>query len=52
MADVGREAIVGAGAVVVEPLPRGVTAVGVPAQIVKSGGSSASDPATGSTEAL
>ena len=52
MADVGRDAIVGAGAVVVEPLPGGVTAVGVPARIVKGSVSLVSDPAMRSSEAL
>lgn len=35
MADVGRETIVGAGAVVTRPLPDRVVAAGVPAQIVR-----------------
>ncbi|MGL5094466.1 MAG: acyltransferase, partial [Planctomycetia bacterium] len=35
MADVGRRSIVGAGAVVVHPLPDDVVAVGVPARIVR-----------------
>jgi acetyltransferase-like isoleucine patch superfamily enzyme len=36
MADVGRDTIVGAGAVVVQPLPDRVVAAGVPARIVRS----------------
>jgi acetyltransferase-like isoleucine patch superfamily enzyme len=41
MADVGRNSIVGAGAVVTKPLPDGVTAGGVPARILsrREGGS-------------
>jgi acetyltransferase-like isoleucine patch superfamily enzyme len=35
MADVGRETIVGAGAVVTRPLPDRVVAAGVPAQVVR-----------------
>jgi acetyltransferase-like isoleucine patch superfamily enzyme len=35
MADVGRATVVGAGAVVVQPLPAHVVAVGVPAEVVK-----------------
>jgi acetyltransferase-like isoleucine patch superfamily enzyme len=36
MADVGRETVVGAGAVVAKPLPAEVIAVGVPARVVRS----------------
>jgi virginiamycin A acetyltransferase len=36
MADVGRDTIVGAGAVVVKPLPDGVVAGGVPARVLRS----------------
>jgi len=36
MADVGEATIVGAGAVVTEPLPANVVAVGVPARVIKS----------------
>jgi len=36
MADVGRETVVGAGAVVTRPLPDGVVAAGVPARVVRS----------------
>lgn len=35
MADVGRDTVVGAGAVVTKPLPDGVVAVGVPARVVR-----------------
>ena len=35
MADVGRETIVGAGAVVTKPLPDGVVAAGVPARVLR-----------------
>jgi acetyltransferase-like isoleucine patch superfamily enzyme len=35
MADVGRDTIVGAGAVVTRPLPDGVVAAGVPARVVR-----------------
>jgi acetyltransferase-like isoleucine patch superfamily enzyme len=35
MADVGRDTVVGAGAVVTRPLPDGVIAVGVPARVVR-----------------
>jgi len=35
MADVGRETIVGAGAVVTRPLPDRVVAAGVPAQVIR-----------------
>lgn len=35
MADVGKECIVGAGAVVNKPIPDGAVAVGVPARVVK-----------------
>jgi virginiamycin A acetyltransferase len=38
MADVGRDTIVGAGAVVTKPLPDRVVAAGVPAQILRSRG--------------
>ena len=36
MADVGRDTVVGAGAVVTKPLPDAVIAVGVPARVVRS----------------
>src|SRR5262249_18395192 len=36
MADVGRDTVVGAGAVVVKPLPDEVIAAGVPARVVRS----------------
>lgn len=36
MADVGRDTIVGAGAVVTRPLPDAVVAVGVPARVMRS----------------
>lgn len=36
MADVGRDTIVGAGAVVARPLPEGVVAAGVPARVIRS----------------
>jgi acetyltransferase-like isoleucine patch superfamily enzyme len=36
MADVGRDTVVGAGAVVTRPLPDGVVAVGVPARVIRS----------------
>jgi virginiamycin A acetyltransferase len=36
MADVGRNTVVGAGAVVTRPLPDGVVAAGVPARVVRS----------------
>jgi len=36
MADVGRDSIVGAGAVVTKPVPDRVLAAGVPAQVIKS----------------
>jgi virginiamycin A acetyltransferase len=35
MADVGRDTVVGAGAVVTKPLPDGVIAVGVPARVIR-----------------
>jgi acetyltransferase-like isoleucine patch superfamily enzyme len=35
MADVGADVIIGAGAVVTKPIPEGVIAAGVPAQIIK-----------------
>jgi acetyltransferase-like isoleucine patch superfamily enzyme len=35
LADVGRDTIVGAGAVVTRPLPDGVVAAGVPARVVR-----------------
>jgi acetyltransferase-like isoleucine patch superfamily enzyme len=35
MADVGRDSVVGAGAVVTRPVPDGVVAAGVPARVVK-----------------
>jgi virginiamycin A acetyltransferase len=38
MADVGRDSVVGAGAVVTQPLPAGVVAAGVPARIVRHRG--------------
>jgi acetyltransferase-like isoleucine patch superfamily enzyme len=45
MADVGKNTVVGAGAVVTRPLPDGVLAAGVPARIVKRLGEPASVPA-------
>jgi virginiamycin A acetyltransferase len=36
MADVGRDTIVGAGAVVTKPLPDHVIAAGVPARVIRS----------------
>jgi acetyltransferase-like isoleucine patch superfamily enzyme len=36
MADVGRDTIVGAGAVVTKPLPDEVIAAGVPARVIRS----------------
>ncbi len=36
MADVGRDSIVGAGAVVTSPIPDGVVAVGVPARVIRN----------------
>ena len=45
LADVGRETIVGAGAVVTHPLPDRVIAAGVPARIVKRRDEPASVPA-------
>ena len=36
MADVGKHSVIGAGAVVTEPLPDYVIAGGVPAQIIKN----------------
>jgi acetyltransferase-like isoleucine patch superfamily enzyme len=38
MADVGRDTVVGAGAVVTKPLPDGVVAAGVPARVLRSRG--------------
>jgi virginiamycin A acetyltransferase len=38
MADVGANSVIGAGAVVTEPIPEGVVAVGVPARIVRQRG--------------
>jgi acetyltransferase-like isoleucine patch superfamily enzyme len=38
MADVGRHAIVGAGAVVTRPIPDGVVAAGVPARVIRPRG--------------
>jgi virginiamycin A acetyltransferase len=35
MADVGRDTIVGAGAVVTQPIPAGVIAAGVPARVIR-----------------
>ncbi|HVS37881.1 MAG TPA: acyltransferase [Gemmataceae bacterium] len=46
MADVGRESVVGAGAVVAKPLPDAVIAVGVPARVVRSRGEAATPLAT------
>jgi acetyltransferase-like isoleucine patch superfamily enzyme len=45
LADVGRNTIVGAGAVVTHPLPDDVIAAGVPARVVKRRGEPASVPA-------
>jgi acetyltransferase-like isoleucine patch superfamily enzyme len=45
LADVGRNTVVGAGAVVTHPLPDGVIAAGVPARVVKRRGEPASVPA-------
>lgn len=45
LADIGRNTIVGAGAVVVHPLPDDVIAAGVPARVVKRRGEPASVPA-------
>jgi acetyltransferase-like isoleucine patch superfamily enzyme len=36
MADVGRDSIIGAGAVVTKPIPDGILAAGVPAQVIRS----------------
>ena len=36
MADVGRDTVVGAGAVVTKPLPDAVVAAGVPASVLRS----------------
>ena len=36
MADVGRDSIVGSGAVVTRPVPDGVVAAGVPARVLKA----------------
>ena len=36
MADVGRDTVVGAGAVVTKPLPDGVVAAGIPARVLRS----------------
>jgi acetyltransferase-like isoleucine patch superfamily enzyme len=38
MADVGRDAIVGAGAVVTTPIPDRAIAVGVPARVIRTRG--------------
>jgi acetyltransferase-like isoleucine patch superfamily enzyme len=38
MADIGRDTVVGAGAVVVKPLPDAVIAAGVPARVIRSRG--------------
>jgi len=38
MADVGRNSIIGAGAVVTRPIPEGVVAAGVPAKIIRERG--------------
>ncbi len=45
LADVGRDTIVGAGAVVTRPLPDRVIAAGVPARIVRRRDDAASVPA-------
>jgi virginiamycin A acetyltransferase len=45
LADVGRDTIVGAGAVVTRPLPDGVIAAGVPARVVRQRDPSGSVPA-------
>ena len=44
MADVGRDAIVGAGAVVTKPIPDRAIAVGVPARVVRLRGTPAAAP--------
>jgi acetyltransferase-like isoleucine patch superfamily enzyme len=36
MADVGRDAVVAAGAVVTKPIPPAVVAVGVPAKVIRT----------------
>lgn len=38
MSDVGRDAVVGAGAVVTKPIPDGVIAAGVPARVIRARG--------------
>jgi acetyltransferase-like isoleucine patch superfamily enzyme len=35
MADVGRNAVIGAGAVVTSPIPDNVVAAGVPARVIR-----------------
>jgi acetyltransferase-like isoleucine patch superfamily enzyme len=35
MADVGRDSVIGAGAVVTGPIPDGVVAAGVPARVLR-----------------
>jgi virginiamycin A acetyltransferase len=43
MADVGRQAIVGAGSVVTRPIPDSTIAAGVPAKVIRERGRSAAD---------
>jgi virginiamycin A acetyltransferase len=45
LADVGRDTIVGAGAVVTQPIPHGVIAAGVPARVVRRRDEAGSLPA-------
>lgn len=52
LANVGQESIVGAGAVVVDPLPPGATGVGVPARVVRSHASAFANPVDGPTSAV
>jgi virginiamycin A acetyltransferase len=43
MADVGRDSIIGAGAVVTKPVPERVIAAGVPAKVIRSRGEGSSE---------